>query len=202
MPRPLHFAALLALAAAFAPLARASEPVSRDQVMDAIRVFESKAQGHLSAQDAAGDEASAVARACNTILKFSLESDLVVVDLGNDSVPWCDVKKGLGDLPNSGERGLLLAAYLAGSVKAQLESGKQDPNPYKGWVNMLHVYRTMKVREGVTIPEVEGLLAFEMNGTLEAHAAEAVRRSTESLRRLYGTQGGDAKAVSSSPGKS
>ena len=181
MPRYLLRASALALALA-APLF-AAETVSRDQVLAAIRTFDANTSSAPASAAAATD---AVARASNTILKFSLESDAVVVDLGTDSVPWCDVKKGLADLPNSGDRGLLLAAYLSGSVRTQLETGKQDPNPLAGWTAMLRVYRNLKMREGVRIPEVEGLLAHEADGTLPAFAAEAVRRSAENLRRTYG----------------
>jgi hypothetical protein len=176
------------LALALAAPAFASEAVTKAQVLDAIRVFDANAAGSLTATSA--DANDVVARASNTILKYSLESDDVVVDLGKDSVPWCDVKKGLAELPHSGERGLLLAAYLSGSVKAQLQSGKQDPSPYPGWVAMLRVYHALKVREGVAIPEVDALLAQQAKGTLESCAAEALRRSNESLRKTYGSGAG------------
>jgi hypothetical protein len=184
MPRLLPRAAALALALASPALA--SPPVTKDQVLDAIRVFDANAVGSLTAPKPADEANGAVAAASNTILRFALESDLVVVDLGTDSVPWCDVKKGLSELPNSGERGLLLAAYLSGCVKAQLESGRQDPSPYPGWVAMLRVYRSLRVREGLKLPEVDALLARQAGGTLERYAADALRRSNESLQRTYG----------------
>jgi hypothetical protein len=193
MPRSLILASALALA--LGPCALASEPVSKDQVLDAIRVFEANAGGSLTESRSARDANDAVARASNTILKFSLESDAVLVDLGPDSVPWCDVKKGLADLPHSGERGLLLAAYLSGSVKAQLQSGKADANPYPGWVAMLRVYHVLKIREGLSLPEVDGLLARQAAGTLEAYAGVALQRSNESLRRTYGASGGPPKQI-------
>ncbi len=193
MPRFLLRASALALAVASPVLA--SESVTKDQVLDAIRVFEANAAGSLTAQKSADEASSAVATASNTILKFALESDLVVIDLGTDSVPWCDVKKGLSELSNSGERGLLLAAYLSGSVKAQLLSGKQDPNPYPGWVAMLRVYHALKVREGVRIPEVDALLARQADGTLEDYAAVALKRSNESLQRTYGAATAPSKQI-------
>ncbi len=191
MPRFFPSAAALLIALSLPAAGRAS--VTKDQALDAIRTFEANAGGGLAAPGSAADKNDAVARASNTILKFTLESDLVIVDLGAESVPWCDVKKGLSDLPNSGERGLLLAAYLCGSVKAQLESGRQDPNPYVGWVAMLRIYRAVKLREGVTIPEAEALLARRVDGTLEAYAADAARRSAESLRSKYGPAEGSTR---------
>jgi hypothetical protein len=193
MPRFLLHASALALAFA-APLLAAS-PVSRAQVLDAIRVFDANASGSVIASKTSKDASDTVARASNTILKFSLESDDVVVDLGAPSVPWCDVKKGLAELSNSGERGLLLAAYLSGSVKSQLESGKQDANPYPGWVAMLRLYHTIKIREAVTIPEVEALMVRQANGTLEGYAAEAVQRSKENLRQAYGKPAAPSKQL-------
>jgi hypothetical protein len=193
MPRfPIH---ACALALAFAAPLLSAEPISRTQVLDAIRVFDANAGGSVVASKSAQDANDAVARASNTILKFSLESDDVVVDLGPASVPWCDVKKGIATLSNSGERGLLLAAYLSGSVKAQLDSGKQDANPYAGWVAMLRLYHSIKIREGVMIPEVDALMARQANGTLESYAAAAVQRSKDGLRQAYGPPVGPAKQI-------
>jgi flavin-binding protein dodecin len=183
MHRLLLRASFLALALA-APLG-AAEKVSRAQVLSAIKTFDANLAGSLvNGSTAAQDDA--VAKASNTILKFSLESDEVVVDLGLDAVPWVDVKKGLATLSNSGARGLLLAAYLSGCVHSQLAAGKQDPNPYAGWVSMLKVYRALKMREGVKIPEVESLLAHQADGSLAAYAAGAMQRSADTLRRTYG----------------
>lgn len=184
MPR-LFLPAVVAALAFSTPLL-ASAPVSRAQVLDAIHTFEANALGSVTGSGQPADMSAAVAAASNTILKFTLESDEVVVDLGTHSVPWCDVKKGLADMPHSGERGLLLAAYMSGCVKAQLQSGKQDPSPLEGWVAMLKIYRAIKTREGVQIPEVEGLLYRQMNGSLEAYAAVALGRSQDDLRKTYG----------------
>jgi len=187
MPRLILCATAAALALA-AP-APASETVTKAQVTEAIRTFDANATGSLTASRSTEGANAAVARASNLILRYAVESDDVVVDLGPESVPWCDVKKGLSERPDAGQRGLLLAAYVSGGVKAQLESGKQDPNPLAGWVAMLRVYRAMKVREGIEIPEIEALLARQVNGSLEAYAAVALRRSTEALRKAYGAAG-------------
>jgi hypothetical protein len=184
MPRFLLLACASALAAALPSPALASG-VTRAQVLEAIRAFEANATG-ADTPGRAAEAADAVAKASNTILKFAIESDDVVVDLGPNAVTWCDVKKGIADMPHSGERGLLLAAYLSGCVKAQLASGRQDANPFEGWVAMLRLYRAMKMREDVTIPEADSLLSRQMDGTLREYAASALARSTEALRKAYG----------------
>jgi len=192
---PRSYLRVLALALASAAPALASESVTREQALDAIRAFEANAAGPITAAKTAEQACEAVARASGTILKYSLESDDVVVDLGADSVPWFDARRDLSDLPHSGERGVLLVAYLSGSVRAQLESGKQDPSPYPGWVAMLRMYHALKIREGVAIPEVEALGAHQADGTLESFAAAAVQRSRESLRRAYGSSGAPPKQI-------
>jgi hypothetical protein len=139
-----------------------------------------------------------VARASGQIARFALESDDVVVDLGRDSVPWCDVRKGLPELSRSGERGILLAAYLSGCIKAQLLSGKPDPNPFPGWVSMIRVYRAMKIHDGVSVPEVEALVARQADGTLENYAEGALQRSRDSLQKTYGPSGDPQKPLETS----
>jgi hypothetical protein len=193
MPRFLLCAPALALAFA-APL-HAAEPVTRAQVLDAIRVFEANAPGNLASAVTAQDPSAAVALASGTIARFSLESDDVVIDLGSDSVTWCDVAKGLPELSRSGESGLLLAAYLSGCVKAQLAAGKPDPNPYPGWIAMLRVYRAMKIRDGASIPGAEGLLSRQMDGSLETHAGIALQHSRDRLQKAYGPAGGQPQQI-------
>lgn len=193
MPRFLP--RVLALALASAATALASETITRAQALDAIRAFEAGAAGGITSAKPAQMTSNAVAAASNTILRYSLESDDVVVDLGSDSVTWFDAKRELSDLPHSGERGILLVAYLSGSVRSQLQTGKPDPNPYPGWVAMLRMYHALKIREGVTIPEVEALVAHQVDGTLEACAASAVQRSRDSLRKAYGPVGSEPKQI-------
>jgi hypothetical protein len=190
---PRNFLRTAVLAMALASPALASPPITGSEVLDAIRTFDANASGSVTVTARPGDPNVLVTEASNIILRYVLESDDVVVDLGTDSVTWCDVTKGLSDLPHSGERGLLLAAYLAGSVKAQLESGRQNASPYPGWVAMLKIYRSVKIREGISIPEVETLLARQMDGTLESYAGAAMKRSADSLRRKYGAAAGQAK---------
>jgi hypothetical protein len=193
MPRPYLRALALTLAAA-APVF-ASRPVTRAEALDAVRAFESGAAAGVTASKAPRQASEAIAGASNTIVRYALESADVVVDLGSSSVPWLDAGGDLAAVARSGERGVLLVAYLSGSIRAQLESGRQDPNPYPGWVAMLRLYHALKIREGVAIPEIDVLAARQMDGTLESYAASAVERSRESLRRTYGTGGSRTKQV-------
>jgi hypothetical protein len=58
---------------------------------------------------------------------------------------------------------------------------------------MLRVYRIAKMRDGVAIPEVEALLSRQMDGSLEAYAAEAQHRSLEALRKRFGDDRAEAQ---------
>ena len=182
MPRFLKRACVAAVVLATPALA--SEAISKADVLAAIRTFEANTSANLTSLKADAQIDDALASSSATITRFALESDSVVVDLGADAVPWCDLRKGVAGV--TGSRGLLLAAYLSGGVKAQLLAGKQDANPYPGWVAMLRVYRIAKMREGIVIPEIETLLAKQMDGTLEGYALDAEHRSIEALRRTYG----------------
>jgi hypothetical protein len=184
MPQFLKRACVAAVV--LATPAFASEAISKAEVLAAIQTFEANTSANLTGSKPDAQIDSALAASTATITRFALESDDVVVDLGTDAVPWCDMRKGVAGVTSSEGRGLLLAAYLSGSVKAQLASGRQDSNPYQGWVAMLRVYRIAKMREGIAIPEVESLLAKQMDGTLEAYALDAEHRSLEALRRTYG----------------
>lgn len=181
-PAPLRW---LLAALLFSSGLSAAQPISREQVLSAIHVFESKACGSLGGAARAADEDRILAEASNTILRFALESDDVVVDIGTDAVPWCDLHKGLAGASQSSSRGLLLAAYLSGCVRSQLEGGRKDANPYAGWKSMLKVYRVLKEREDLTLAEVEPLLARQKDGSLEAYAAQTLITSTEKLQKAY-----------------
>jgi len=202
---PLFLKRACVAAVVLATPAFASETTSKAEVLAAIRTFEANTSANLTASKPDAQIDSALAASTATITRFALESDDVVVDLGADAVPWCDMRKGVAGVTSSEGRGLLLAAYLSGTVKAQLFSGKQDSNPYPGWVAMLRVYRVAKMREGIAIPEVEALLARQMDGTLEAYALDAEHRSVEALRKAYGggsnvaQSKGDQKTLASQP---
>jgi hypothetical protein len=173
------------------PVAGARQPAAtKTAVLAAIKTFDAGAVGGLAGQkQPAADPAAAVAAASATMLNYALTSEDVVIDLGPEAVPWCDIKKGLGDAANPGVRGLLFGAYLAGEIKAQLHAGRADANPYPGWVHMFRVYRSVKTREGIQIPEIEAIMAHQTDGTLTAFAAETEKRALEHLRKAYGEAG-------------
>jgi hypothetical protein len=69
----------------FPALALAKDSISRTDVMAAIRVFDANACGNLATPKPSAAANDAVAQASNSILRFALESDDVMVDLGSSS---------------------------------------------------------------------------------------------------------------------
>ena len=156
------------------------------QALEAIQSFEGNLPTGISVgAKSAKESTDKMAAAANAIVQYAIQSDTVVVDMGPDAVTWCDVKKGVTGMAHSGERGLLFAAYLAGEIKAQIRTGKNDPNPYAGWVEALHVYKALRMRDGLKIAEIETLAAKQKDGSLEAYAAEAAQRSVARLEANY-----------------
>jgi len=60
---------------------------------------------------------------------------------------------------------------------------------------MLRVYRAMKIRDGVEVPEVEALVARQRDGTLEAYALAALQRSRDGLQKAYGAAGDPQRPI-------
>jgi hypothetical protein len=52
---------------------------------------------------------------------------------------------------------------------------------------MLAAYRTLRLQGADRLPEVESLLSRQADGTLEGQAKVALIRSTERLKRTYGS---------------
>lgn len=196
MPRSRVCAAVLVLALACRPL-MAGAP-SRAEALDAVHALEEAvAAPDVGTRPAAASDAAS--RASNTILRFAIESDEVVVDLGPAAVTWVDTSRGLSQVSLTGEQGLLLATYLAGEVKAQLAAGAPDPNPFAGWTAMLRVYRSLKLRQGVKISAIEPLLSSQAEGNLKALADQALARDQQALSRAYGGAGAKPAPGSRAP---
>ena len=155
-------------------------------VLDAIKSFEGNLPTNVAIPGkTAKASTDALAKAANVIVKFAIDSDQVVIDMGPDAVTWCDVKRGVNGMANSGERGLIFAAYLSGEIKAQLSTQQHDPNPYAGWVSALRLYKALKVRDNLKIAELDVLAAKQQDASLEAFAADAAKRSIARLDANY-----------------
>jgi hypothetical protein len=137
-----------------------AEPVSRREVLAAIAVLE---------RDVTSDEAIPAAE---TVTRFGQESDTVLITIGEDTLPWMqeDVSESEARV-----RAMLMAAYFAGDIKAQLTRRRTEDDPYSGWLAAIRAYRQIRRKQpDVTVPEIEELIAMERAGTLKG-AAEKLR---------------------------
>jgi hypothetical protein len=98
------------------------------------------------------------------IMDFMTNSPKVMVvidqrlDVGHDSALNDDAKA------------LLSAGFVAGNVRAQLESGVKENAPVDGVRGMLRVYAALKSKdEGLRAAAVDTLAEKEAAGTLEEH---------------------------------
>ena len=148
--------ALLGLAGARA------EPVSRRGVVAAIGVLD---------RDITGPDAL---KAATVVTQFGKESDAVLIIVGPETMPWVqtDVPEGEAKV-----RAMLMAAYFAGDIKAQLEKRRAADDPYRGWLAVIKAYRQIRQKQPrISIPEVEELIEKEQAGTLKSEADELLKQ--------------------------
>ena len=68
---------------------------------------------------------------------------------------------------------MLLGAFIAGNVLAQLDSGVKRNDSYSGMIQVFRVYRHLKAEEpAYNVPEIEDLLALHRRGELAPHLAK------------------------------
>ncbi|HUB67656.1 MAG TPA: hypothetical protein VL981_09245 [Candidatus Methylacidiphilales bacterium] len=135
----------------------ADKTVSRDEVLKAIAVFQADPSSRRGAD------------AAETIFTFAKTSNAVRVSLSHAVAPWMKKK----DAPDADTRGMLLAAYVAGNLDAQLKSGKNSDDVYAGWLQVLATYaQLLAINPAAKISEVEELKNKEADGKLQAYAEE------------------------------
>ena len=138
-------------------LASADPTVSKVQVLSAIDAFQ---------KDPASKDGFAAAA---TIMSFAKTSPLVHISLSKSVAPWLTDK----DASDADTRTILLSAYVAGNVDAQLKSGKPVDDVYSGWEQVLTTYaQLLHINSAAKIQEVEELREKDEHGELRAYAAE------------------------------
>jgi len=133
---------------------------SKQEVLDAITVMEK----NISGPEAPG--------AAKTIVVFAQLSDDVMVDIGEEELPWLSEKWNLGKDQEQTCQSLLMAAFVAGDVKSQLKREKAEDDTYSGWLFTIETYHRLKARYDFTSPAIEGLSRMQSDGKLLDHAKE------------------------------
>lgn len=150
-------AAFLFLALTFngAEAADTGKPVSKDEAMKAITLFQT---------DPVSKEGLAAIR---VFMSFADHSDKVRVSVSQATVPWLKDK----DASDADTRDILLGAYVAGNLESQLKSGKSADDVYAGWEQVLTTYaQLLHINSAAKITEVEVLKKKDADGELHDYA--------------------------------
>ena len=98
------------------------------------------------------------------ILTFAEESPNHEIAISPKYTPWLEEEKA------SAAGSLLLAAFFAGNLKAQIESGVSSPKPYEGVLAVIDVYKKIQARKaGFRMASVDRLIDLERQGTLKSY---------------------------------
>jgi hypothetical protein len=150
----------------FAGAGLAATP-SRHEVLVAISVLE---------KDVSGQEAVDAAK---TIVVYAQDSDDVVVDIGPGELPWVSEQWGLEKAREMECQSMLLAAFVAGNIKSQINNSRVEDDTYSGWVFAIDAYNRLRAKGSFRSPSIEELSRMEADGTLLRHAKEVQRQENQ-----------------------
>ena len=133
----------------------AQEPkakLTKDDVLKSIATFRedpASERGHVAAA---------------IIVRFARESPDVEVTAGPRFLPWMSAK------PIPKESSTLLAAYIAGSVRSQLEGGKTKNDALAGEEQVIETYlKLQKATPDLHIESVDKLIDLQKQGRLKTY---------------------------------
>ena len=99
------------------------------------------------------------------ILRYAQESPDVNIVVSSKAMPWIIDSKGHDEAG-----ALLLTAYVAGDVQAQLDKRKPQDDPVAGTEQVIATYQQLRRSEPtLRIMEVEKLIALKRHGKLAKH---------------------------------
>ncbi len=105
--------------------------------------------------------------AASVMVDFMHGSDTVQIKITPDYTPWMDGEKEVAN------RQVFLAAFLAGSIRSQLDSGVKGNDAYAGMLQVFRVYRHLKAQKpDYQAAGIDKLLAIHRMGELAAHLAK------------------------------
>ena len=98
------------------------------------------------------------------VVAFAEASDAVSITVSEGLAPW------VADPHAAAHSDLLLGAYVAGSVRSQLDSGVKRHDPWCGLLQVFAVYRELQAAQPeFESPPIESLLNRHRRGMLAAH---------------------------------
>ena len=142
-------------------------PPSKQDVLTAISVLE---------KNITSPEATEAAK---TVVIYAQQSDDVMVDIGEDQLPWIGEKWGLDRTREQANQSLLLAAFVAGNIRSQIKNDKVEDDTYSGWIFAIDAYKRLRTKAAFRSPAIEALKKMEDEGTLLKHAREVQVRDED-----------------------
>ena len=150
---PLTLVLLLLCAATSTVLA--DKTASKADIMKAIETFQ---------KDPSSKEGFAAAA---VIINFAKTSPVIRISVTHETTPWLTDKNA----SDADTRNILLNAYIAGNVKAQLKLGHPLDDVYAGWEQVLDTYaQLLRINSAAKIEEVDELKKKDADGALQAYA--------------------------------
>lgn len=169
----LMLATCLAISVAHAAEAPASAPANasapmalpgKEDVLKAIAVMDKDFLAPESGQ------------AAQTVMRFAESSKEVAIQLNPKTTPWL-FGETQGNEAGENYRMMLLVAYLAGNMKAQLTAGKAVDSPVPGWEFALKAYQAIQKSDGqFKLDELETLKKQQAKGELPKLAKQALQK--------------------------
>ncbi len=99
--------------------------------------------------------------------RFGQISKEVTIEISPEVTPWIVDKSD----PQAVVRSRLVAAYIAGNMRAQLQRGVAQDDPLAGWLQTIETYKRMQAaNKELKIPEIESLISEQRAGALQARA--------------------------------
>jgi hypothetical protein len=133
---------------------------SKQEVLDAIGVMEKGISG------------PGAITAAKTIVVYAQVSDDVMVNIGEEQLPWVSEKWEMDEARLKSCQSLLMAAFVAGNIKSQLKSQKAGDDTYAGWLFTIDAYRRLRAHDDFRSPAIEALSKMQADGKLLQHAKE------------------------------
>ena len=147
-------AALLLLVLGTLPAAGAepADPITKAAVLKAIATFRREPASERGRESA------------EVILRFANDSPDVLVTLSPQALPWTE------ETPPPREGRVLLAAFVAGNVRAQLARGAAKDDSLAGVEQVIETYRQLqRANPRLKIPSVEHLIELAERDQLREH---------------------------------
>ena len=105
-----------------------------------------------------------------TVMSFAEQSPDVSVIIDAELLPFAN------DRQNPHAR-LLLASFVAGNVKSQLDSGKNKDDSYAGMQSLFKAYRAIRsTKQDYKVESIDKLEAMDNQGKLKAKVEEIQKR--------------------------